>query len=65
VGDDVGADVVGAHGVGWRAALVRVKPEDSALPTAPPAPDAAPDLVIDSVLDLESTLGLRGGGATL
>jgi len=58
VGDDVGADVMGAHAVGWRAAWVRRKPEDSYLPVAPPAPDARPDLTIDSVLDLESALGL-------
>ena len=44
-----GADVVGAHGVGWRTAWVRCKPEDSPLPVAPPAPDASPDLTIDSV----------------
>jgi FMN phosphatase YigB (HAD superfamily) len=56
VGDDLGADVVGAHGVGWRAAWVRIKPEDSPLPVAPPAPDAAPDLTIDSVLELENAL---------
>jgi len=58
VGDDLGADVVGAHGVGWRAAWIRVKPEDSPLPVAPPAPEAEPDLTIDSVLDLERALGL-------
>jgi FMN phosphatase YigB (HAD superfamily) len=57
VGDDLGADVVGAHGVGWRAAWVRLKPEDSPLPVAPSAPDAKPDLTIDSVLDLEDELG--------
>jgi FMN phosphatase YigB (HAD superfamily) len=56
VGDDLGADVVGAHGAGWRAAWVRVKPEDSPLPVAAPPPDVAPDLVIDSVLDLEAAL---------
>jgi FMN phosphatase YigB (HAD superfamily) len=61
VGDDMGADVAGAHGVGWRAAWVRLKPEDSPLPTAAPAPDARPDLTIDSVLDLESALdGISG-----
>ena len=57
VGDDLGADVVGAHGVGWLAAWVRLKPEDSPLPMAPPAPDASPDITIDSVLDLEGALG--------
>jgi FMN phosphatase YigB (HAD superfamily) len=60
VGDDLGADVVGAHGVGWRTAWIRVKPEDSPLPVAPPAPTARPDLAIDSVLDLEVALGLPG-----
>lgn len=64
VGDDIGADVAGAHGVGWRACLIRVKPEDSPLPTADPSPNEAPDLEVDSVLDLESALGLRGGAAT-
>jgi FMN phosphatase YigB (HAD superfamily) len=56
VGDDPGADVVGAQQLGWRTAWVRVKPEDSSLPVAPPAPDARPDLTIDSVLDLEAAL---------
>lgn len=63
VGDDLGADVIGAQGVGWRAAWVRVKPEDSPLPVAPPAPTARPDLTIDSVLDLEAALGLPGPDA--
>ena len=44
VGDDLGADVVGAQKAGWRAAWVRMKPEDSPLPTAPPAPEASTDL---------------------
>jgi HAD superfamily hydrolase (TIGR01549 family) len=64
VGDDIGADVVGAQRVGWRAAWVRMKPEDSPLPSAPPAPDAFPDIVIDSVFELEAAIGLRGGAAT-
>lgn len=64
VGDDLGADVLGAQGVGWRAAWVRLKPEDSPLPMAPPAPGAKPDLTIDSVLDLEAALGLPGDGST-
>ena len=57
VGDDLGADVAGAHGVGWRAAWVRVKPEGSPLPVAVAPPDAVPDLVIDTVLDLETAVG--------
>jgi FMN phosphatase YigB (HAD superfamily) len=57
VGDDPGADVVGAHNVGWRTAWVRLKPVDSPLPVAPPAPEARPDLTIDSILELESALG--------
>jgi FMN phosphatase YigB (HAD superfamily) len=56
VGDDPGADVVGAHRVGWRAAWVRVKPEGSPLPVAAHAAGAAPDLIVDSVLDLEAAL---------
>jgi FMN phosphatase YigB (HAD superfamily) len=64
VGDDLGADVMGAQRAGWRAAWVRIKPEDSPLPTAPPAPDALPDLVVDSVLDLEAAIGQRGGAPT-
>jgi HAD superfamily hydrolase (TIGR01549 family) len=59
VGDDPGADVAGAHRAGWRAALVRIKPSGSPLPTAPPAPGELPDLEIDTVLDLETALGLH------
>jgi FMN phosphatase YigB (HAD superfamily) len=64
VGDDLGADVVGAHAVGWRAAWIRVRPEDSPLPVAPPAPEARPDITIDSVLDLEAALGRPGSRAS-
>jgi HAD superfamily hydrolase (TIGR01549 family) len=59
VGDDPGADVAGAHRVGWRAALVRIKPLGSPLPTAPPAPGERADLEIDTVLDIETALGLH------
>ena len=58
VGDDLGADVAGAHGVGWRAAWVRVKPEDSPLPVARSSGDDIPDLAIDRLTDLPRALGL-------
>jgi HAD superfamily hydrolase (TIGR01549 family) len=59
VGDDIGADVVGAQRVGWRAAWVRIKPEDSPLPAAAPVTGVVPDLTLDSVLELESALDPR------
>jgi FMN phosphatase YigB (HAD superfamily) len=65
VGDDLGADVLGAQGVGWTAAWVRHKPEDSPLPVGPPARGANPDLTIDSILVLEDALegpGCASGG---
>jgi FMN phosphatase YigB (HAD superfamily) len=58
VGDDPGADVLGAQALGWRTALVRLKPADSSLPVAPPVV-VAPDIEIDTVLDLEAALGLQ------
>jgi len=58
VGDDLGADVAGAHGVGWRAGWIRVKPEDSALPVARSSGDDIPDLAIDRLTDLPRALGL-------
>jgi FMN phosphatase YigB (HAD superfamily) len=63
VGDDLGADVVGAQNVGWRAAWIRLRPEDSALPMAPPPPDTRPDLTIDTILELEAALGRTGDAA--
>ena len=59
VGDDVGADVVGAHGVGWLAALVTQRLEGTPLPSAPPAPGVRADLEIATVLDIEAALGLH------
>jgi HAD superfamily hydrolase (TIGR01509 family) len=58
VGDDLGADVAGAHGVGWRAAWVRARPEDSPLPVAEFSGGECPDLVVDRVTDLPWALGL-------
>lgn len=58
VGDDLGADVEGAQAVGWRAAWVRARPEDSALPVAASSGGERPDLVVDRVTDLPRALGL-------
>jgi putative hydrolase of the HAD superfamily len=63
VGDDPGADVVGAQALGWRTALVRIKPEHSSLPMAP-AVAVVPDMQIDTVLDLEAALGLQPDAPT-
>jgi FMN phosphatase YigB (HAD superfamily) len=62
VGDDLNADVAGAHGVGWRAAWVSVKPEDSPLPTAPRITEATPDVTLRTVMDLERAVGMAGRG---
>jgi FMN phosphatase YigB (HAD superfamily) len=59
VGDDLGADVGGAHGVGWWAAWIRTRPEDSTLPVAPTNGDERPDITIDRVTELPRALGLR------
>jgi FMN phosphatase YigB (HAD superfamily) len=63
VGDDPGADVMGAQALGWRTVLVRLKPEDSSLPVAPPVV-VVPDMEIDTVLDLEAALGLQAAPGT-
>ncbi len=63
VGDDPIADVAGAHGVGWLAALVRAKPGSTLLPmaraTATMGPEAA-ELEIEGPADLPAALGLDG-----
>jgi FMN phosphatase YigB (HAD superfamily) len=59
VGDDLGADVGGAHAVGWRAALVRTRPEDSTLPVAPVLGVERPDFVLERLAELPRALGLR------
>ena len=58
VGDDLGADVGGAHGVGWRAAWVRARPDDSPLPVAPVTGTERPDVTLERVTDLPRALGL-------
>jgi FMN phosphatase YigB (HAD superfamily) len=64
VGDDLGADVAGAHGVGWRAAWVRIKPEDSTLPVAPASGRERPELTLDLVTDLPRALGIDSDAAS-
>lgn len=56
VGDDWAADVVGAGRAGWRAAWLRDRPADSPLPGSEPDGDAAPDLVLERLADLEPGL---------
>jgi FMN phosphatase YigB (HAD superfamily) len=58
-GDDMGAEIGGAHAVGWRTAWLRMKPEDSGLPVAPILGNERPDVVIDRIVDLPRALGLR------
>jgi HAD superfamily hydrolase (TIGR01549 family) len=60
VGDDPGADVAGAHGVGWLAALVRARPRSSPLPMAVAAGSEQADLEIDTLDDLPAALGIGG-----
>jgi FMN phosphatase YigB (HAD superfamily) len=60
VGDDPGADVAGAHGVGWLAALVKDRPGSSPLPMAAATGFEKADLEIDALGDLPAALGLGG-----
>jgi HAD superfamily hydrolase (TIGR01549 family) len=60
VGDDPGADVAGAHGVGWLAALVKARPDSSPLPVAAATGFEVADLEIDALGDLPAALGLGG-----
>jgi HAD superfamily hydrolase (TIGR01509 family) len=55
VGDDWAADVEGARAVGWQAAYVRSRPDDS------PLPDSAPDRANPPELDLASLAELAAG----
>jgi HAD superfamily hydrolase (TIGR01509 family) len=52
VGDDWGADVVGAKRAGWLAAYLRDRQGDSPLPSSAPDDSVRPDLVIDRLDDL-------------
>lgn len=57
VGDDWAADVAGALDVGWRAAWVRTRPDDSPLPSSEHDPGRQPDLVLDHLEELPGRLG--------
>jgi FMN phosphatase YigB (HAD superfamily) len=56
VGDDWAADVVGAKGAGWQAALLLGRPDNSPLPASVADGSVEPDLELRSLRDLESAL---------
>ncbi len=56
VGDDWGADVVGAKAAGWRAAYLRAPRGASPLPESEPDDRASADLELDVLTDLERAL---------
>lgn len=53
VGDDWAADVVGATRAGWHAAYVRNAQGDTPLPTSAPGAEAAADLIVDRLAEIE------------
>lgn len=66
VGDDWAADVVGAKRAGWKAAHVRMRPEDSPLPTSAPDGSVHADLEIDTLDEIERALyDPAGNGAAI
>ena len=58
VGDDWAADIVGAKRVGWRAAIVASRPDDSPLPGSVRGDDVVPDLDLATLDELEDGLRL-------
>jgi FMN phosphatase YigB (HAD superfamily) len=56
VGDDWAADVVGAKGVGWRAAWLADRPADSPLPGSERDDTVEADAVLGSLEDLEEAI---------
>jgi HAD superfamily hydrolase (TIGR01509 family) len=52
VGDDWAADVVGAHGAGWRSAYLRGHQADTPLPTSVRDASVEPDLELDRLAEL-------------
>jgi putative hydrolase of the HAD superfamily len=61
VGDDWAADVVGAARAGWHVAYLDHRPEDSPLPTSEPDGSVEPDVVVGSVAEVGTILGLASG----
>jgi len=61
VGDDWAADVVGAKGVGWRAAWLANRPDDSPLPGSERDDSVEADAVLGSLDDLEAELARLDG----
>lgn len=62
VGDDWAADVVGAATAGWRTAWLSSRPADSPLPASERDDTAQPDLVLGSLVELETALAASGRG---
>jgi FMN phosphatase YigB (HAD superfamily) len=56
VGDDWGADVVGAKQAGWRAAYLRRRPDDSPLPSSERESGVEADIELESLDQLEGAL---------
>lgn len=56
VGDDWAADIAGASAVGWRTAWLTTRPDDSPLPASERDGTIDPDLVIESLGELEAHL---------
>lgn len=60
VGDDWGADVIGAKSSGWRAAYLDARPADSPLPSSERDGAWTADLELERLADLEAALALAG-----
>lgn len=56
VGDDWAADIVGAKAVGWRAAYLHDRPDDSPLPGSMRDGTVEPDLELARLAELEAAL---------
>ena len=56
VGDDWGADVVGARRLGWHAGYLRHRPADSPLPSSERSDEVAADFELDEIGELDRHL---------